>query len=176
MEYGVPQGSLLGPRLFKIYVNDLPRSVKEGWTFLFADDTTIYYIGDNVESVVDSLNRIASELYQWCMENKLTVNSDKTEAMLITAKPFVGPLRKFGFGNDNIKCVNLSCSLGVYIDSQKWDKEVKMVAKSYSPKLLQLKRLRYLPKSVHEKIYYQSIVAGVVYYMPSMGNMLTIKV
>lgn len=151
VEYGVPQGSLLGPRLFKIYVNDLPGSVKEGWTFLFADDTTIYCIGDNVESVVDSLNRIASQLYQWCIENKLTVNTDKTEAMLITAKPFVGPLRKLGFGNDNVKFVNVSCSLGVYIDSQlkwidsqlKWDKQVKMVAKSYSAKLLQLKRLRY---------------------------------
>ena len=93
VEYGVPQWSLLGPRLFKIYVNDLriPRSIKEGWTFLFADDTTIYYIGDNVESLVDSLNLIASELYQWCIENKLAVNTDKTEAMLITAKPFVGP-------------------------------------------------------------------------------------
>ena len=136
-------GSLLVPRLFKIYVNDLPRSVKEGWTFLFADDTKIYYIGDNVESLVDSLNLTASELYQWCIENKLTVNIDKTEAMRITAKPFVGPLRKLGFGN--IKFVNVSCSLGVYFDSQlKWDKQVKMVAKSYSAKRLQLKRLRYL--------------------------------
>ena len=94
MEYGVPQGALLGPRLFKIYVNDLPGGGKEGWTFLFADDTTIYYTGDNVESVVDSLNRIASGLSQWCIENKLTVNTHKTEAMLITAKPFLGPLRK----------------------------------------------------------------------------------
>lgn len=47
-----------------------------------------------------------------------------------------------------------------------------MVAKSYSAKLLQLKRLRYLPKSVLEKIYYQSIVAGVVYCisMPVWGT------
>ena len=60
VEYGVSQGSLLGPRLFKIYVNDLLGSVTEGWIFLFADDTTIYCIGDDVESVVDSLNRIAS--------------------------------------------------------------------------------------------------------------------
>ena len=87
------------------------------------------------------------------------MDTDKTEAMLITAKPFVGPLRKLGFGNDNIKFVNEYCSLAVYIDSQlKWDKSLKMVAKSYSAKLLQLKRLRYLPKSVLEKIYYQSIV------------------
>ena len=62
------------------------------------------------------------------------------------------------------------------IDSQlKWDKQVKMVAKSYSAKLLQLKRLRYLPKSVLEKIYYQSIVASVVYCMPVWGTCLPSK-
>ena len=56
-------------------------------------------------------------------------------------------------------------------DSQlKWNKQVNMVAKSYSAKLSQLKRLRYLPKSVLEKIYYQSIVAGVVYCMPVWGT------
>ena len=118
-----------------------------------------------------SLNRIASELYQWCIKNKLTVNTDKTELMLIIAKAFVGPLRKLGFGNDNIKFVNVSCSLGVYIDRQlKWDKQVRVVAKSYSAKLLQLKRFRHLPKSVLEKIYYQSIVAGVVCCMPVWGT------
>ena len=167
VEYGVLQESLLGPRLFKIYVNDLPRSVKEGWIFLFADDTTICYIGNDVESVVDSLNQITSELYQWRIKNILKENTDKIEVMLITAKPFVGPLRKLSFEKDNIKFVNVSRCLGVYIDSQlKWDKQVKIVTKSYSAKLTQLRRLRYLPKSVLEKIYYQTIVAGVVYCMP----------
>ena len=91
--------------------------------------------------------------------------------MLITAKPFVGPLRKLSFRTDNIKFVNVSRSLGVYIDSQlKWDKQVSMVAKSYSTKLSQLKRLRYLPKSALEKIYYQTIVAGIVYCMPVWGT------
>ena len=56
------------------------------------------------------------------IKNKLIVNTDKTEAMLIIAKPFIGPLRKLSFRNDNIKFVNVSCSLGVYINSQlKWD-------------------------------------------------------
>ena len=99
------------------------------------------------------------------------MNTDKTEAMLSTTKPFVGRLRTLSFGNDNIKFVNLSRSLGDYIDNQlKWNKKVNIVAKSYSTKLSQLKRLRYLPKSVLEKIYYQYIVAGVVNCMPVWGT------
>jgi hypothetical protein len=50
VKYGVPQGSLLGPRLFKIYVDDLPDNVSEGWVYMFADDTTGYDIGDHHKS------------------------------------------------------------------------------------------------------------------------------
>ena len=58
--YGVPQGSLLGPRLFSIHVNDLPEFVKSGILFVFADDTIIYCIGKNVEEVTDKLNKASS--------------------------------------------------------------------------------------------------------------------
>ena len=63
IEYGVPQGSLLGPRLYGIHVNDLPESVDEGDVSLFADDTSAYCIGENVEEVVDTLNRIMEQVY-----------------------------------------------------------------------------------------------------------------
>ena len=56
ISYGVPQGSLLGPKMFKIFVNDLPESVKEGEVYMYADDTTAYCVGKCIEEAVDHLN------------------------------------------------------------------------------------------------------------------------
>ena len=94
MDMGVPQGSLLGPRLFTLYVNDLPAIETAGTINMFADDTTIYYIGKEVEKVVDALNSISVDLYKWCQRNNLTLHESKTTAMLISGTPFIGPMRE----------------------------------------------------------------------------------
>ena len=91
--FGIPQGSLLGPKLYTILVNDLPEAITEGEVTLFADDTSIYYIGDNVDKIIDSLNLVMEQAHNWCRKNKLTVHPEKTEAMLLMKKAFMGPLK-----------------------------------------------------------------------------------
>ena len=99
VEIGVPQGSLLGPRLFSIYVNDLPDATPLGHIHMFADDTTIFYIGKDIEQIIDTLNSILKDLYVWRSSNKMTVHIGKTEGMIISSTPFVGHLRPLYFGN-----------------------------------------------------------------------------
>ena len=62
MKYGGPQGSLVGPRLLSIYVNDLPKSILQGELHLYADDTTAFIIGDSTNDVVKKLNLMFAEI------------------------------------------------------------------------------------------------------------------
>ena len=65
---GIPQGSLLGPRLFPVYVNDLPDQIKEGEIDMYADDTTLFYIGSSVDAVCDGLNPTLGDVHNWCKQ------------------------------------------------------------------------------------------------------------
>ena len=164
VEVGVPQGSLLGPRLFTLYVNDLPAIETAGHIHMFADDTTIYYIGKDVETIVDALNSILLKFYNWCQQNKLTVHAGKTEAMLISGTPFIGPMREIKFGESTIQFKEQSKCLGVLIDNKlSWRPQVDAVRKQYAAKLKQLKCLKGLPSKVLEEIYYNAIVSTVSY-------------
>ena len=92
VSYGIPQGSVLGPTLFSMFTNDLPTSVVSGSVYMFADDTTIYYIGASADEASAQLNLLMHELYSWCLANKLTPHPGKSEAMLISRKNPIGPI------------------------------------------------------------------------------------
>lgn len=112
----IPRGSVLGPTLFALCTNDLPSAVTSGSIFMFADDTTVYCIGDTVDNTVTSLNRALSELNSWCLDNSLTPHSIKCKAMLLMRKPYIGPLISVTIGEERIEWVKHTRILGITFD------------------------------------------------------------
>ena len=77
--YGVPQGSILGPLLFLIYINDMHHAMKFSTIYHFADDTNLLYSCKYFKTLRKSLNTDLALLYEWLCANRLSLNASKTE-------------------------------------------------------------------------------------------------
>ena len=88
LKCGVPQGSILGPLLFLIYINDLPSVSTLFMPIPFADDTNLFCTGQNLDDLVQKMNIEMEKLYSWVKAKKLSLNIDKTNCMLFTQKHF----------------------------------------------------------------------------------------
>lgn len=171
VRFGVPQGSILGPKLFSIFVNDLAESITHGELYLFADDTTIYTLGENIDDIIPTLQSILDQVHTWCLSNRLVIHEFKSEAMIISNQTFVGPLPCLRYGNSLIEYKVSSKCLGLTIDNRlSWQQHTKNVCASFSKKVAVLKRIKFLPKPVLQTIYYRTILPSVLYGIVVWGS------
>ena len=144
---GIPQGSVLGPTLFSLFVNDLLSSVKSGSVYLFADDITIYCIKRTADEAVAQLDKALDELYDWCILNRLTPHAEESEAMLICRTRATGPVAPIHIGTYAIAWVNKSPLLGITVDDKlSWVPHMLDLKKSFAKNLDLIRRSRFLPR------------------------------
>ena len=82
LDFGTPPGSLLGPLLFFIYINDLPKCLMHSEISMYADDTVIYYSGSHVNAIKEKLQEDLKRVKQWLTSNRLILNQSKTKGLL----------------------------------------------------------------------------------------------
>ena len=128
LKYGVPQGSVLGPLLFLIYINDLRHAIRFSTVHHFADDTNLLYIHKFFKTIQRKLNKDLWFLCKWLLRaNKISLNASKTELIIIR-----DPRKRFSSDDLNFKINGkklLPCKsvkyLGVYIDCHlNWNKHL----------------------------------------------------
>ena len=92
--HGVPQGSVLGPLLFLIYINDLHNAIKYSETYLFADNTNLLSIKNNQKIMQREMNIDLKNLFRWLHVNKISLNRNKTELIFFKKPSTTIPFNK----------------------------------------------------------------------------------
>ena len=157
--YGVPQGSIIGPLLFLVYINDLPECLNEGLPRMYADDTNISFQSNKLDELEDLMNIELGNLKEWLNVNKLSLNVAKTEFMVIGSRQrlatFDGHEINVFVGNDQIERVNSSKSLGLKIDENlTWKRHIDEISKKVSAAISALKRIRsYISQDTAARVY-----------------------
>ena len=166
--HGVVQGSLLGPRLFLIFTNDLTSHLPHGKQVTYADDVQ-FLDSDTIENLALLKQRVEKTLevaLGWFKQNRLKINPSKTELLLIRApKKKCDPHFSIKFGDSEIRPVPCAKILGVYVDSTlTWEKQVSQVTRRCYHVLVGLSKLRHKIPYVTKKMLIEALVFPHIIY------------
>ena len=173
VNYGVPQGSILGPVLFIIFMNDIPRCTSLLNFVIYADDTNVYLTSDNINEAFDVVNEGLRGVSGWLRVNRLTVNASKSQYIVFRRKQRVlpGATHDLYLNNERLERVSSVKFLGVYLDEHLlFTAHVTYVLKKtskYLPILYKIRRS--LNRNTLKLIYNSLIHANLMYCISTWG-------
>ena len=163
---GVPQGSILGPLLFLIYINDIIVCTQSTKFILFADDTSIFTSGRDLNSLYQLVNKQLFNISHWMQANKLILNTEKTNYMIFGTRP-TGNITvdlKLKYRNNEITKVECAKFLGIYLDDKlSWNYHINELCIKLARNIGVLYRLQFLPQKILKLLYYSLVSSHLNY-------------
>ena len=164
---GVPQGSILGPLLFILYVNDITKVSNIFKINLFADDTSLIHTHDNFEYLIKETNEELIRISTWLATNKLVLNINKTNYMIFTSrgKSYNKNVTNITIDGNNIQQVNKTKFLGIIIEEHlNWATHISHLCNIIARNVGILQKLRYFVPAYVLKILYHSLILSHLQY------------
>lgn len=170
---GVRQGSILGPLLLILYINDIIKINTDAKYVIYADDTSLFLTANTTEELTRAANTTLKKLHEWSKANFLAINAMKTKSVVFRTRNTImrGPVNLF-LGGSKIPCVSNVKTLGVTFNEHLfWDPDIDQIKTNLSRSCGVIGKVRYfLPINVKLLIYNSLFYSQLTYALLVWGS------